>query len=141
MMEEGGQKDRAHFSLDSILQSEEKAGKKRRKRKEASQVQLVKDSFEVDVKDTRFSALYSNHEFALDPTHPHFRATKGMSAIMDERRRKRERGEAMEPETTPTNQDTLKDPSVARLVKAVRSKSKSFNSRREKMKAKRKHLI
>jgi hypothetical protein len=41
MMEEGGQKDRAHFSLDSILQSEEKAGKKRRKRKEASQVPLI----------------------------------------------------------------------------------------------------
>jgi hypothetical protein len=144
MMEEEGQKDRAHFSLDAILQSEEKAGKKRRKRKETSQVQPVKDSFEVDVKDTRFSALYSSHEFAPDPSHPHFRATKAMSAIMEERRKRRERGGAMGPETTPTNQEVgsaLKDPSVARLVKAVRSKSKSFNSRREKMKAKRKHLI
>ena len=83
-----------------------------------------------------------------------------MSAIMEERRKRRERGGAMGPETTPTNQEVgsaLKDPrfgceltlatllfsprSVARLVKAVRSKSKSFNSRREKMKAKRKHLI
>ena len=41
MMEEEGQKDRAHFSLDAILQSEEKAGKKRRKRKETSQVPLT----------------------------------------------------------------------------------------------------
>lgn len=38
MMEEEGERERAHFSLESILQTESKSGKKRRKRKETSQV-------------------------------------------------------------------------------------------------------
>lgn len=80
------------------------------------QVPSPTDSFEVNVNDSRFSALYSNHLYAPDPSHPHYRYvdlfepplavslcvcvcvcrdTKGMAAIMKERRKRREKGGRM----------------------------------------------
>ena len=37
------------------------------------QVSQKVDLFEVNVGDERFSALYSNHLYAPDPAHPHYR--------------------------------------------------------------------
>ena len=79
------------------------------------------DSFEVNVRDERFSALYSNHLYAPDPAHPHYRyvpvlsedvvygsvhvsrETKAMTALMKECRKRRERCGATGSVTTPTS--------------------------------------
>ncbi len=94
---------RQHFDMKDILRQESgkdakrakmlKKLSKKKQREEATFQErkgapLVQDSFEMDVKDDRFSALMDDHRFAIDPTHPGFAKTKGMQKIMDERRRR-----------------------------------------------------
>lgn len=68
-----------HFNMKDVLAAEkaQKAGKKRsRKRKGKAgpdhEPELGPDGFKVDVSDPRFSAIYSEPAFALDPTHSKF---------------------------------------------------------------------
>ncbi|KAK9883592.1 hypothetical protein WA026_001768 [Henosepilachna vigintioctopunctata] len=72
--------DRKHFNLKSILQTE---GPKKSKRKETVE-ESKDDDFEVDVSDARFSAIYSNHHFNIDPSDPHYKKTKGMETLINE---------------------------------------------------------
>ena len=60
--------DKKHFNLKSIMKNE-KSKKKRRKKQE----EIKQDDFEIDVNDTRFSALYSSHLYAVDPSDPQFK--------------------------------------------------------------------
>jgi hypothetical protein len=57
-----------HFNLKSIMKNEKSKKKRRKKQEETKQ-----DDFEIDVNDTRFSALYSSHLFAVDPSDPQFK--------------------------------------------------------------------
>ena len=66
MMEEN-EDGKKHFNLKSIMKKE----KKNRKKKNKSE--LEKDDFEIDVNDSRFSALYSSHHYAVDPSDPQFK--------------------------------------------------------------------
>lgn len=94
---------RQHFDLKDIIRSESGKDAKRakllkrlskKKQREEADFQerkgapLVQDSFEIDAKDNRFSALMDDHRFAIDPTHTGFVKTKGMQKIMDERRKR-----------------------------------------------------
>ncbi len=40
--------------------------------------------FEVNVKDSRFDALFTSSDFALDPTDPRYKATEGAKSIQKE---------------------------------------------------------
>ncbi|EST09815.1 hypothetical protein PSEUBRA_000202 [Kalmanozyma brasiliensis GHG001] len=95
------QDGRQHFDMKDILRVESGKDAKRakllkrlskKKQREEAQFQerkgapLVQDTFEIDAKDDRFSALMDDHRFAIDPTHPGFAKTKAMQKIMDERR-------------------------------------------------------
>ena len=62
--------EKKHFSLKTILK-QEMVGKKKKKKRNA-EVQ-PEDSFEVDVKDPRFNALYTSHLYSIDPSEPHFK--------------------------------------------------------------------
>lgn len=64
--------DRQHFSLKGIMDSEKRQSKKRRKRK-ANQEEIVDDNFNVNLKDSRFDALFTSHHFAVDPSDPQYR--------------------------------------------------------------------
>lgn len=64
--------DRQHFSLKGIMDSEKKKSKKKRKRK-AKEEEMVDDNFNVDLKDSRFDALFTSHHFAVDPSDPQYR--------------------------------------------------------------------
>ena len=64
--------DRQHFSLKGIMDSEKKKSKKKRKRKEKEE-EMVDDNFNVDLKDSRFDALFTSHHFAVDPSDPQYR--------------------------------------------------------------------
>lgn len=63
--------DRQHFSLKGIMEKEKKS-KKKRKRK-AKDEEIVEDNFNVDLKDSRFDALFTSHHFAVDPSDPQYR--------------------------------------------------------------------
>lgn len=83
--------DKAHFSLKKIQEreNESKTSKKRRKKlknnKDAESKKEIQDNFEVDVGDSRFSAIYSSHLFNIDPTDSHYKKTKAMDAIVQEK--------------------------------------------------------
>ena len=134
---------REHVSLKGILKREKEGQraqrKKRKRRAGADEVRLclphflphlphatpllqppAEESFSIDVADPRFTALYSSHHFAPDPSHPQYRSkftlltkhllvfklscllclrpTKAMAAIMDERQRWRRGKHGMKPD-------------------------------------------
>ncbi|KAG5437142.1 hypothetical protein PCANB_001118 [Pneumocystis canis] len=72
-----------HFDMKDILKME-----KKRKKKKHVDTEGLQDNFEIDVNDPRFSAVYMSHHFAIDPANPHFKKTKSMMKILDERRRR-----------------------------------------------------
>lgn len=81
-----------HFDMDEIEKAEKKArkkDKKHRKDKGDGRVQLMADNFDVDTQDPRFAKLYESHEFAIDPTDPKFKDTKGMKKLLEEGRNRR----------------------------------------------------
>ena len=92
----GGSKQ-AHFDINAVLKAEKaEKGKKKKKRfgkdKKSVDMEAAQDGFEMNVKDPRFSDLFENHEFAIDPTNPRFKGTKGMKALLEEGRKKRKMG-------------------------------------------------
>ncbi|KAK9471466.1 uncharacterized protein V1510DRAFT_420003 [Dipodascopsis tothii] len=91
MMDDHADGQLEHFNMNEIIKAEkDKKSKKKRKRAAAD---AVDDRFELDTADPRFSALYDQHEFAIDPTKPQFKKTKAMNKLLDERRRRRVQAE------------------------------------------------
>ncbi|GAB5362429.1 hypothetical protein AAMO2058_000796300 [Amorphochlora amoebiformis] len=88
--EEEGGKGYSLTELEAAYAKEHEKGKgkKSQKKKKKIEASKVEDKFEVNVKDDRFEGLYSNPDFFIDPTSPHFKKTKGTATIMDERRRR-----------------------------------------------------
>ena len=103
---------RAHFSMPDIERAEKaeaRAGKLRKKKHrtgmEDGALHQQQPGFEMDVADPRFAAALDSHEFAIDPTNPRFRATKGMRMLLEEGRRKRARREDGEEERGDDDED------------------------------------
>ncbi|XP_073230335.1 ESF1 homolog [Porites lutea] len=128
--------DRQHFSLKGIMDSEKRKSKKRRKRK-ANQEEIVDDNFNVNLKDSRFDALFTSHHFAVDPSDPQYRKTKAMETIIEERQRRREtEGKTDQAKSVEGDQSQRKDPSLSLLVKSVKSKTGQFYEQKKKKRLK-----
>lgn len=89
MTEDNDEERLKHFNMKEIIKAEKKANRKGKKGKKND----TKDApegmdFEMDVGDSRFTALYDDHDFAIDPTKPQFKKTKDMERIMTERRKR-----------------------------------------------------
>lgn len=80
--------DAKHFDMKDIIKAEKNAKKKSKYRQQG----LVEDKFDMPVNDPRFTALYDDHEFAIDPSKPGFTRTKAMDKLLDERRKRQDRG-------------------------------------------------
>ncbi|EHA49506.1 hypothetical protein MGG_00053 [Pyricularia oryzae 70-15] len=88
----------SHFDMNEILK-QEKASKKKLKGKAAKkqaakdaaagEKNLLQNDFEMDVDDDRFKAVFDDHEFAIDPSNPKFKATTGMKKLLEKGRNKR----------------------------------------------------
>ncbi|XP_016976914.1 pre-rRNA-processing protein esf1 [Drosophila rhopaloa] len=93
-----GRDEKQHFSLSKILKEEQEAGGTKRKRRQQLKKSKNKpqesekpdDDFQVDLNDTRFKAVYKSHEFNIDPTHSHYKPTKGMQQIIGEKLKRRQ---------------------------------------------------
>ncbi|KAF9015108.1 hypothetical protein BDQ17DRAFT_1340497 [Cyathus striatus] len=83
--------DPRHFNLKSVLKAEKssKKGKKTSKKGKLEEDNEVQEDFAINVKDDRFKVLFEDHQFAIDPSNPHFKKTKSMSALLEERQRRR----------------------------------------------------
>ena len=90
-----------HFDINAIAKAEKVLKNKKRKGKLSAREKDAldakeKDDFRMDVADPRFGAVFEKSEFAVDPSHPRFRRTEGMKALLEEGRRKRGREEVEE---------------------------------------------
>lgn len=81
--------DKQHFNMKKIQEEESKSLKKKNKKKILNE-KSVSDGFSVDVKDNRFSALYTSHLFNIDPADPKFKRTKGMEEFISEKASRRQ---------------------------------------------------
>lgn len=81
-----------HFNMDEIekAQKRSKKNKKSKYKKAEGLLRPEDDNFKMKVDDPRFSRLFENHEFAIDPNNPRFRNTEGMNALLEEGRRRRQ---------------------------------------------------
>lgn len=97
MDDEDAKSGMRHFDMNEIMKAEKQSRKKKGKGKSRSTdqaAQAAPDNFAMDFNDPRFSRLFQNHEFAIDPTHPRFKPTSGMKALLEEgRKRRRDRDE------------------------------------------------
>ncbi|GAA99632.1 uncharacterized protein L969DRAFT_47566 [Mixia osmundae IAM 14324] len=117
-----------HFDMRAIIKAEKEKGKKKRSRKhgKVKSDAEVQDSFEIDVADNRFASLHDHHEFAIDPSNPHYIKTKNMERLLSEGRNKRQK---LAPQVDATS-STASMPSkptddLAKLISAVKRKSES----------------
>ncbi len=88
-----------HFDMREIERAEKDARKKSKKPKSKTKSKdvpgrtgeegVAQDDFKVNTSDPRFSRLFSSHEFAIDPTNPRFKGTKGMQALLEEGRKRK----------------------------------------------------
>ncbi|KAL9623421.1 MAG: hypothetical protein Q9160_002314 [Pyrenula sp. 1 TL-2023] len=116
-----------HFNLDEIekAQKRSKKNKKAKYRKAEGTLQPESDDFEMNVDDPRFSRIFENHEYAIDPSNPRFRKTEGMQALLDEGRKRREQTKGERRETRKSDAKVSnkqpRDPNdLRRLVEKVR---------------------
>ena len=76
--------ENAHFNMEKIVKREIKLLKKRHKK----DLLLPKDSFEIQSEDSRFAAIYSAHDYSIDPSHPSFKNTSSMRKLLASKREK-----------------------------------------------------
>ncbi|KAJ7293526.1 hypothetical protein C8J57DRAFT_1269246 [Mycena rebaudengoi] len=80
-----------HFDMKAILKAEKRAKRKGKKGKNRGEdeVNEMQEDFTIDVNDARFRVLHEDHAFAIDPSNPRFKKTKGMNALLEERSKRR----------------------------------------------------
>ncbi|WOO76625.1 Pre-rRNA-processing protein esf1 [Vanrija pseudolonga] len=121
-----------HFSLKDHLAAEKDAGKKKRKRnkkKAAREVELGPEGFKVDVADPRFSAMYDEASFALDPTHPKFHDSAANREIL----KKTREGHAAKRDAPGTAGGAASgERDLAELAASVKRKMEGGSSRKRK---------
>jgi len=86
-------KKKQHSSSESDEDKQEaKKGNKRRMRKkmkEQKEEEVKEDNFKLDLKDDRFSEVFTSSKFAPDPNHPQYKNTDNMQKLMKEKRERR----------------------------------------------------
>merc|ERR1719233_403474 len=112
------------FNFKDIVESETKSLKSKKKwKKKKKQLEIPEeDSFNVDVSDSRFSALFSRPDFNIDPTDSNFKKTKNMEKIIEEKQKR-----IAQVDTVKADQSFKKqklDPDVSSSLKAVKNKWK-----------------
>jgi hypothetical protein len=131
--ENGGGAHLDHFDMKDIVRSEKQKGKKKGKKgkKAAEDHGGLQEEFDMNVEDSRFKAVFENHEFAIDPSNPKFKATQGMKKVLETGRNKRKGG----PDDSPNGKKEQRNSKKAKadgdsadlssLVDAVKKKAKA----------------
>lgn len=91
LMDEDEDNGKKHFNMKEIEENAalSKSKRKRLSKKKNAQEKTKEDTFEVDVKDPRFGALFTSYHFNIDPADPHYRKTKGTNALINEKLKRR----------------------------------------------------
>lgn len=119
--------EKSHFSLKKIQESEEMSSKKKKRKlkklkKQGITTEEPVDNFELNVKDDRFSAVYSQPEFNIDPTNPGYKKTKGMEKLIHEKLKRRQTDEGHPEDSAEPTKKKIKDVSLNLLVKNIKKR-------------------
>lgn len=97
LMDQNEVEVKKHFNMKKIEENATmtKSKRKRLGKKNNAQEEAKEDDFEVDVKDSRFVALFTSHHFNIDPTDPHYRKTKGTEALISEKLKRKVNNESL----------------------------------------------
>ncbi|EGF79477.1 hypothetical protein BATDEDRAFT_12422 [Batrachochytrium dendrobatidis JAM81] len=84
-----------HFDMKAVLKDDKQSKNKKYNKKKLAKKDYgeIQQDFEIDVADPRFAAVVESHQFAIDPTNPQFKKTKGMEKMLLERRKVLENSE------------------------------------------------
>merc|ERR1711909_253230 len=123
VMDSDDEKD--HFNFKDIVESETKSVKSKKKwKKKKKQLEIPEeDSFNMNVSDSRFSALFSRPEFNIDPTDSNFKKTKNMEKIIEEKQKRIAKSEIANVVDNESKKLKL-DPDVSSSLKSVKNKWK-----------------
>ncbi|AEO66439.1 6925bbf1-c2ce-490b-994d-51c925e3f357 [Thermothielavioides terrestris] len=133
--ENGGAAHLDHFDMKEIMRSEKQKGKKKKKKggKGAEDQGGLQEDFQMNVEDSRFKAVFENHEFAIDPSNPKYKATQGMKKLLEESRKKRKAG----PDNPPDRGEDGRSSKKARADGELGELSSLVDAVKKKVKAKR----
>ncbi|XP_041468958.1 ESF1 homolog isoform X2 [Lytechinus variegatus] len=130
---------RQHFNLKNIMENENMT-KSKRKRQLKQQRKLgqqeeapaaVRDNFEINTADPRFDALFTSHEYAIDPSDPQYKKTKAMETLISEKQKRREKREVEDEKRTVEKKEKKMDVEVSQLVRSIKNKTEQFHSRKK----------
>ncbi|KAJ9067180.1 pre-rRNA-processing protein esf1 [Entomophthora muscae] len=119
---------RQHFDMKHVLKAEKQAGRKGKHRGKAADTELTQDGFKIDKEDPRFSALFTSHHFAIDPTNPQFKKTEAMKELLSERQKKNKQlhdqiDAQNNADNSASNQESLKKKELTNLINSVKRKA------------------
>lgn len=124
---EDNEEEKSHFSLKKIQENEDmSSSKKKRKLKKLKKQGLTEepvDNFELNVKDDRFKAVFSQPEFNIDPTNSGYKKTKGMEKLIQEKLKRRHTDDVEHTDDVVEKKKKIKDVSLNLLVKNIKRKA------------------
>ncbi|KAG9014750.1 pre-rRNA-processing protein esf1 [Tulasnella sp. JGI-2019a] len=125
-----------HFDMSKVIKAEKDKTKKKLRKKKGKGAGEAEDEegaeredgegFEINVNDERFKALHEQHEFAIDPSNPHFKKTKSMNSLLEERRKRYKQKVKGEVQRRVLQVQSVKggdDADLKRLVESVKRKT------------------
>jgi len=77
------------MTYKKMVQQEKQQGKKRKGKKRGKKNQQEVETFEVNTSDNRFSAIFDDSSYAIDPTDSRYVSTNNMKKYMNERQSRR----------------------------------------------------
>lgn len=129
--------DKQHFDYKEIVKKDSKKKKKKDKKRKGSK-QENQDDFEMNLGDNRFADIFKNPKYNVDPSHPSFKKTKSMAAIIEEKQKRIKSHvesikhlKAKEEANGPKKKVNKLDPSLASLANSVKSKSDRMKRKRK----------
>ena len=135
VMDSDDEKD--HFDFKHIVEAENQEGKSKKKkwRKKKKELDVpAGDNFSVDVEDNRFSAMFSQPDYNIDPTNPSFKKTKNMEKIIGEKQKRITSGLVSEEKTLVTSKKPKLDPELSQALKSVKNKWNKNAKKKNKLK-------
>ena len=139
--------DKSHFDYKDIVKNESRS-KKAQKKAAKKLAKLAKskgqdrenaNEFKLDLQDTRFSAIFQNPKYNVDPSNPSFKKTKSMQEVIQEKQKRILQGDKIKKSSTETevvSKNPEEEPFKKRaklsgldsLVHSVQAKSKRMKS-------------
>ncbi|XP_028675978.1 ESF1 homolog isoform X3 [Erpetoichthys calabaricus] len=151
LMMDDEDESRKHFNYDKIVEQQNLSKQKRKKLMKQEEL-LEEDTFQVDVSDPRFNAMYTSHLYNLDPADPAYKKTRGTEKIIEEKLRRREhqhqsqegsqkgmvrnKRQLSEEEEEEKSKGTVPvqtklEPGLSMLIKSIKSKTEQFQARKK----------